>query len=161
MRLPGSGCGFRHVAMALNEGSDFRSPFLHCTTSQAVAWRWLQRGRERRRDYANYIVRIDVSGLPPEHVIDMSTQRKQQAFIGTHALDNIVQEHLGGMAKALADDEVLLVARGRIPRTLMTVAASSQAQVAFPPPPVPLAAAAAAVAARLDGAPHPCRGHPA
>ncbi len=66
-----------------------------------MAWRWLLRGRERRRDYANYIVRIGVSGLPPEHAIDMSTQRKQQAFVGTHAVDNIVQKHLGGVPRPL------------------------------------------------------------
>ncbi len=112
----------RHVAMALNEGSDFRSPFLHCSRSPDVARKWMLRGRERRHDHYNYLVQIDISGLQPGRIIDVSDRRSQRAFIGPFASDGVVQDHLSsGMRKALADQEVLLVERGTIPRSVMTV----------------------------------------
>ena len=55
----------QQVALAVNVGSQLRSVFLHCSRSLEVAYRWLDRGRRRRGDTQNYLVRIDITGMTP------------------------------------------------------------------------------------------------
>ena len=87
---------FKQKAMhAIAFGSQYATPFLHCTKSLAVAAQKLRAARER----GAYLVKIDLVGLSgsqpelrrggapcgsqpaPDHpvVVDMSSQRAQQA----------------------------------------------------------------------------------
>ena len=66
---------------SIGEGSHFKSPFLHTSTRLSTAIKWLNLGRTNRSD-SNYLVRIKRDTLPPECVIDMSSQASQDSIAG-------------------------------------------------------------------------------
>ena len=62
------------VLEAIGKGSTYESPFLHTTRELQVAIKWQRLGRLARKDYGNYLIRINRFAIDPECVVDMSTK---------------------------------------------------------------------------------------
>ena len=65
------------VLQAIGRGSSHESPFLHCTRDLQVAKNWRTLGRSKRRDFGNYLVRINRAAVDAQYLVDMSTKARQ------------------------------------------------------------------------------------
>ena len=101
---------------------------MHATLNRSKAEAWLGRAQRgngpQDADPNAYIVRIDLSKVPAERVIDLSTHEKQQRFVGNRQTEKefvrLIHDTHNPPA-ALAEDwsEVLILGRGCFPSILL------------------------------------------
>ena len=83
------------VAYSLARGSQETSPFLHCCASLDKAVEWLSKAQATgdRKKECGYIVRIDLSKVGFENIIDLSTEHLRDNYFskGANGYTDIVK----------------------------------------------------------------------
>ena len=106
----------------------YTSPFLHATLSRECAVAWLTRARQGqgnfRADPYAYLVSIDLSKVPAERVIDLSTHALQEIFLRDRVMDDAIQRLIHNVQNpptvlARSWREVLILGRGKVPRDIL------------------------------------------
>ena len=71
----------RHAVVdAVGSNRLHESPFWHTTLDRDTALEWFHQGRSIKEDNLNYLVRINLTSLREDYVIDMSTPHAQDLF---------------------------------------------------------------------------------
>lgn len=97
------------LAIAKGNSSTFTSPFVHASTNVDCCRALM---KLRGMMYSGQMVRIDISGFQPEHVIDLSTYAGQQRWLREEDGDSDAFHDMLSAARAFSrkDKEVLLLA---------------------------------------------------
>ena len=101
------------VAYALAKGSQEVSPFLHCCATFEKAFDWYRKatsGGEIRLEEVGYIVRIDLTKVGYDNVIDLSTPDARDSFFanGADGYTELVRKNYYAVRRATEWEEILI-----------------------------------------------------
>ena len=125
---------------AVERGSDFRSPFLHCSWDFWEARKWQSRGEGLRREKGTIVCRVSTEklaevaasqgvqgpidldrGLVSGEVVDLSTVEECRKWLLKYSSEDAVQNRLPTMNRSHACKEVAVAWRGYLMKDLWEV----------------------------------------